>query len=111
MTAAAKVARALVKNGRTMTLQRLSGTGPSTTDVTVYGVAQGYAPEELAGDVLQGDMRVTLSNSEIAAAVWPGPPVRGDRIVIDARTWFVRGCETKYLGTTPLAHVLHVRGG
>lgn len=111
MSAAAKIAKALAKNGRAMTLARLVGTGPSTISVTVYGVAQAFSPEQLQADLLQGDQRVTLSNAEIAAAAWPGPPARGDRIEIDGRSWNVRGCETKYLGAVPLAHVLHVRGG
>jgi hypothetical protein len=111
MSAAEKIARALAVNGRAMVLSRLVGTGPTTTDVTVYGVAQAFTPEQLQADLLQGDQRVTLSNSEILAAAWPGPPTRGDRIEIDGRTWNVRGCETKYLGASPLAHVLHVRGG
>ncbi|MCZ8310947.1 MAG: hypothetical protein O9320_08835 [Magnetospirillum sp.] len=109
--AAAKIARALAVNGRPMVLKRRTGTTTTTTDVTVNGVAQNYAPETLVGDILQGDAKVTISNAEIAAASWPGPPSRGDMIAIDSRTWSVRGVETKYLGSVVLAHVLHVRGG
>lgn len=111
MSAAEKIARALAVNGRPMLLKRRTGTTTATTDVTVNGVAQAYAPENLAGDILQGDCKVTISNAEIASAAWPGPPKRGDQIEIDGRTWVLRGVETKYLGSVVLAHVLHVRGG
>ena len=112
MTAAAKVAAALTKYGRPMTLKRLVGTGPTTTDVTVYGVTQGFKPEEFSGDVIWGDQRVQISDVEIAAAAWPGPPRKGDKIVIDGRAWVLRAnAETKFLGDQALAHVLHVRGG
>lgn len=112
MTAAAKVASALTKYGRAMVLKRLVGTGPTTTDVTVYGVAQGFKPEEFSGDVIRGDQRIQISNAEIAAAAWPGPPRKGDKIVVDGRAWVLRAdAETKFLGDAALAHVLHVRGG
>jgi len=112
MAASEKVAAALAKYGRPMTLSRLIGTGPATTDVTVNGVAQGFRPEELVGDVIRGDQRIQISNAEIAAAAWPGPPRKGDKIVVDGRAWVLRAdAETKYLGTEALAHVLHVRGG
>lgn len=112
MSAADKVAAALRKYGRPMTLSRLIGTGPATTDVVVNGVAQGFQPEEFVGDVIRGDQRIQISNAEIAAAAWPGPPRKGDKIVVGGRAWVLRAnAETKYLGTETLAHVLHVRGG
>jgi hypothetical protein len=106
VTAAAKVAAALAKYGRDMALTRL----PSTV-VTVKGVAQAYAPGEIVGGIAQGDQRVTISDAGIAASAWPGPPRKGDRIVIDGRTWTVQGCESKYLTASILAHVLWCRGG
>jgi hypothetical protein len=112
MSAGAKVAAALAKYGRPMTLSCLASTGRTAASVTVNGVAQGFKPEEFVGDVIRGDQRVQISDAEIAAASWPGPPRKGDKIVIDGRAWILRAdAETKFLGTAALAHVLHVRGG
>lgn len=109
MSADAKVASALARYGRPMTLRRRL-TSTTFNDVTVSGVQQDYRPGELLGGIAQGDSRVTISNAEIAAAAWPGPPKKGDFVAVDGRTLAVQGCETKYLGTTVLAHVLWCRG-
>lgn len=106
MTAAAKIAAALARYGRPMELKRRVGTSTSFTTVTVSGVSQGYQPQELVGGIVQGDRKVTISNAEIAAAGWPGPPGKGD--LCDGAA--VQGCETKHLGAEVLAHVLWVRG-
>jgi len=110
MSAASKIGDALAQYGRAVTLRRRAGTSATFTDVTVHGVAKGYRPQELLGGVTQGDQSVTISNQEILAAGWPGPPVRGDLLVIGGKTTTVQGCETKYLGSDILAHVLWVRG-
>ncbi|MEO0036688.1 MAG: Azospirillum phage Cd [Pseudomonadota bacterium] len=106
MPPAAKIAAALSKYGRPMLLRRRVGTSSIWTEVTVAGVSQGYAPQELVGGVVQGDRKITISNAEILTASWPGPPKKGD--VLDGGA--VQGCETKYLGITVLVHVCQVRG-
>jgi hypothetical protein len=108
--AAAKIALALSRYGRNMTLRRRTGTTSTFTDVTVKGVARGYQPNELLGGLAQGDRTVTISNAEIATASWPGPPKRGDFLTLDGVQTAVQGVETKYLANTVLAHVLWVRG-
>lgn len=111
MSAAAKVAVALAKYGRDMVLRRRVGTTAVFVDITVKGVAQGFRPDQLQAGVMQGDRTVTMSNAEIEATGWPGPPRKGDLLLIDGQQTAVQGCETKYLGGAVLAHVLWVRGG
>lgn len=106
-----KIGSALRKNGRAMKLRRRIGTSATFQEVTVYGVSQGYSPDEILGDISQGDQRVTISNGEIAAAQWPGPPKRGDVLVIDGRAWTVQGSNPRTLGEAVLVHYMHVRGG
>jgi hypothetical protein len=110
MSPAAKVAAALTRYGRAMTLQRRTGTA-TFTSVTVYGVTQNFDPDKIQGAVRQGDIRVVISNAEIAAASWPAPPRSGDFIVIDSKSWAVQGCDAKLLGSDVLAYELWVRGG
>ena len=112
MSAAAKITAALRQYGRAMTLRRRVGTSAAFAEVVVQGVAREYRPHELVGGLQQGDQQVTVSNAEIAAqSAYAGPPRKGDQILIDGRAWTLQGCETKYLGTTVLAHVLWCRGG
>lgn len=110
MSAGSKVAQALQKYGRSMTLRRRVGTTSTYTDVGVRGVAKGYRPAELLGGLQQGDRYVTISNKEIAASGWPGPPRKGDFVVIDGLSTAVQGVESKNLSAEVLAHVMWVRG-
>jgi len=110
MGASTKVAAALKRYGRAMKLRRRIGTTSSYVDVDVKGVASGFKPDELVGLVQQGDRSVIISNAEIAATGWPGPPRKGDFVVIDGVTAAVQGAEAKYLGSEVLAHVVWVRG-
>jgi hypothetical protein len=114
MSAAAKIATALKKHGRSMTLRRRIGTTTTYNDVSVKGTTKGYKPAELLGGLQQGDRYVTISHEEIAGKPWPGPqvesPKKGDFLIIDGTTTAVLGVETKYLKTDILAHVLSVRG-
>ena len=109
--AATKVAAALARYGRAMTLRRRVGTTDTFTDVTVYGVTRSFSPAELVADIKQGDMEITISNSEITAAAWPGPPAKGDFIVVDGRSWTLQGAFPRNLSSTVLAFVLWARGG
>ena len=107
---AAKIATALRKYGRTMKLRRRIGTTTSYNDVDVKGTDRGYKPDEIAGLLQQGDRRITISNAEIATTGWPGPPRKGDVLVVDGVSTAVQGSEAKYAATTVIAHVLWVRG-
>ena len=111
---AQKIAVALRRYGRIMKLRRRVGTTSAFSDVEVRGISRGYKPDELVGQLQQGDRHVTISHAEIVAKPWPGPaaepPKKGDFVVIDGTSTAVQGVETKYLGTIILAHVLWVRG-
>lgn len=110
----AKVASALGRLGRPMTLTRQTGTGASITTIaplSFNGLLREFTADDRRAGLQQGEAVVTMSNSEIAAAAWPGPPKVADKVVADGRTWIVRGCETKYVGTLAVAHMLTVKGG
>lgn len=91
-----------------MTLRRLAT--PTDIDVTVYGRTKGYTPEEIGGGIIAGDVEVTFTNAEIAAAGWPGPPKRNDKMVIDGRLRNIEFVDPKFLGTSVLAFFCQVRG-
>lgn len=101
----AETAAALNEYGSSMTLRRL----PST-DVTVMGKARGYAVSEIAGGVKQGDREVIISNAEILAATWPGPPREGDQMIIGGRTFRVLGADPVTIGGVDVRYSIQIRG-
>lgn len=107
---AARILDMIERRGRFMSLRRRIGTTSTYTEVAVRGLDRGYTAEELVGSIAQGDRRVIISNAEISAANWPGPPRRGDIIVIDGVTTTVQAPDTRHLLSETLGHVLQVRG-
>jgi hypothetical protein len=102
--------RQLLRTGQQVTLRRMAGS--TATDVACTAVVRGYAPQELApgSGLQQGDRMVIITTDEIAAASWPGPPRKGDRVVIASATTTVQAVETRYLGAAIDRYVLAVRG-
>lgn len=85
--------------GETMTLRRVSG--PSIfVSVQVKGVTsqRPVLRDETPGAVKQFLGQVIISNREIAAAQWPGPPRRGDQIISGGRTSTIQSCDTRKIG-------------
>lgn len=102
----------LARRGQPMILRRLDITQSPTVnvDVTVQGWVRAYAAHELIGGIVQGDRQVTISNAEIAAAGWPGPPRAHDLVNIAGRFLNVQAVNTMYIGTDIAKHALTVRG-
>jgi hypothetical protein len=92
------------KTGRPVTLKR-SG----VADLPVTAKVRGYQPQEVIGEVQQGDRLVIFGTAEITAAVWPAPPKKGDQIVID-RTTTVESVEARYVGSVAALYFARVRG-
>lgn len=112
MSIAQSVADMIARRGRPLTLRRIVTGGPNV-DVAVTGVVRQYQAQELLGPILQGDREVRISNVEIAAASWPGPPRAGgnaDRIVIDGKAAVVQNVDPRYDGTDLAMYVIQVRG-
>jgi hypothetical protein len=94
--------------GRTITLRRL-GDSPYA-EVFPKAIVRRYRPDEFVGMIVQGDQEVRISNTAIAAGAWPGPPARGDQVVIGGKTATVQSCDARYVGEEPVLHVMQVRG-
>lgn len=108
MSLARVTQRQLQRNGRPFTLRRLPLPG---TDVTVRGYRAEFDSQPLPGGLPQGQSTIIISNAEIAAAAWPGPPRKGDRLIDATRTVLVESVETIWLGAAIDRHVLTVSGG
>lgn len=99
---------------RPMQLKRLSGGGgtPVTAvGLPVNGFFSMYRPDEISGDIKQGDAEVALTNDELAASNWTSPPRARDQIMIDGRTWQIVDAYPVYEGSDVIGHTLWVRGG
>lgn len=96
----------ITKRGRMMTLRR-----GQLSAIQVRAMKWNFKPEQLTGGVLQGDCQVEIMNDEMAIAGFPGPPRRGDSMIIDGRTWTVQGNEAQYEASTLFGHSIWVRGG
>lgn len=66
-----------------------------------------------AGGIAQGDRIVVISNREISERRWPGPPRRGDIVIIEGEgnTTIVQACDTSTLENVPMRHDMTIRGG
>lgn len=104
----ADVARMIDRYGETVTLRR---PGTPNVDVAVKARVEQLRPDELVGEIAQFDRRVVISNAEIAAAAWPGPPKRGDRVIFaDGAQATVQLPGTKKIGEEIAGHWMIVKG-
>jgi hypothetical protein len=102
--------RMLRQYGSAVTLRRLTTGAP--VDVVCMARVDQFQPQEMVGGITQGDRKVILSNDEIAAKSWPGPPRKGDQLITPGgRTTTVQAAATIYVKSAPVRHDLQVRGG
>jgi len=97
--------------GESATLRRLTGTQQIPMSVELRAVIGGAAEQQMAGSAMQMDRQVIISNHEIAAKRWPGPPRRGDRLIAGRRSYTVEDVDTIVVDDVTVQHELRVRGG
>ena len=102
---AAAVDRALARAGEIVVLRR---TG--LADLPVRAFVRGYKASELIGGIVQGDRTVIIGNTEIAAAAWPGPPVKPDYVMIAGKSSVVQSCDVRRVAGVIVCHIIQVRG-
>lgn len=106
-----KTANTLEENGQSAVLRRFIGQQRGRQDVAVKVSLTKYAPAELSNNIAQGDQKAILSNREITAKRWPGPPRRGDLLILkDGTTLTVEACDTQQLGEIAYRYDLQLRG-
>lgn len=97
--------RLTARFGRPLTLRR----GAASAGCT--GVLTRFAPDELVGTLRQGDARVELLASDLAAAGFPVPPRNPDELRTAANSWTVLFANPVYEGADLIGWSLAVRGG
>lgn len=102
----AQYAAVLTKRGETMVLRRLGG-----ASVTLKGKRHDAAGDPLVGNVGQIVVKVIISNAEIAAAGWPGPPRQGDKLTMGGIEYtLLANADTRSDSGKVYAHFLQVKG-
>ena len=98
-------------------LRRMSG-GGLVLDVQCQARINQWTPQaqyqiEQSGGIAQGDRTCIISNEEIERKGWPGPPRRGDMVIIldEGVSTTVLGCDVSDLFGTRVRHDLTLRGG
>lgn len=105
-----RVADMIDQIGAAVTLRRPTGPSGITFDVPLMAVIRGYAPNELVGGIQQGDRRAIVSNRFILERQWPGPPRRGDQLIVDGRTTTIQAVDSTEVGDLIVKHELQIRG-
>lgn len=107
-----RAADILAVHGETCTLRRLTSGSPVEVAVKAKWFTGGpETAEDLVGVRGQTSFRVMLSNAEIAAAAWPGPPKKGDFLVrgVNSKLYRVMGdADTRMDGDDIAAHFIVV---
>ncbi len=75
------------------------------------GFLRDFTSAPVVGGNPQGWSELRISNDEIAAAGWPGPPRKSDRVIADGGTRMVESCETRRKGEAVAIHVIRLSGG
>jgi hypothetical protein len=108
---AARVAAMLAEHGTAMKLKR-----PEVADLDVMAKrsmaarAGGDSTFSNSADTTPGTIRI--SNAEIVAANWPGPPVAGDIIAMadDSKEWSIEKVDTRDDSGVVIMHILYCEG-
>ncbi len=107
-----RVADIIVDKGELVTLRRLATGGVIAFSVDVWAVVRFFAANELVGGISQGDRMALISNREIAAHQWPGPPRERDQLIIRGKTATLQAnAETIVVDGFTVSHRMQVRGG
>lgn len=105
------IADDIQREGSPATLRRTTGTGTVHFDVDVYAFSNNSAPVPLVGETSQANKEVRITNRDILARQWPGPPRDADTIFLAGRPYRIADVETLTIGGEVVEHVLQVRGG
>lgn len=114
----------LAEAGEDITLQRYNG-AVFVDSVECRAAVRGYEPHQLVGGIIQTDVKVIMSPTEIISSGWPGPeipagssdrdrrvPNKGDRIIRQGREFTIMNSNGGFYVDNELVRIeLQARGG
>jgi hypothetical protein len=105
--------RQILRNGKIGVLQRPNAdtvSDPISVSLKVFKLPYVRRPTgQEEGNPNDGQAE-TLAD-EMTSAGWPVPPLAGDQLVFDNRTWIVIRSDAVYEGETVIGYSMWIRGG
>ncbi|MCK1577804.1 hypothetical protein [Bradyrhizobium sp. 174] len=82
--AADRAREAINRVGQIISVRRMTKTTPqtATSRADIKAAVRNYTPEEMVNGVTAGMRLITVSKLDLAAAGFPNPPIKGDRIYL-----------------------------
>jgi len=106
--------RRLIEVGETVTVRRYSGIGALRTsdDFEARARVAGYEPNELVGDIRQGDLRVVILVEDLVSEGFELPLTQNDKVVVRGKELAVLGPDdsTRRIAGEAIALDVRVRG-
>lgn len=98
----------------TVLLRRYYGTGQNRQkfDAPCLARVMGYAPEQLAGTVQQGDTRLIVMADDLVASGFPLPLTDSDTVIVKGKPLDIKGVDdrTRRVAGKIIAYELQARG-
>lgn len=105
----------MMADGEPVILRRYDGTGSNRShrDAIARAQVMDYQPQELIGDVRQGDMKLIVLYQDLLDQQFPVPITIKDRVIVRGRELAIIASDdnTRRIGLDFFAYELQARGG
>lgn len=105
--------RQITKHGETVVLRRVVDTGPNI-EKTVRAKVAGYEPDELGGNIQQGDRKIIVLEEDVAAQGFPVPFKENsvDKVVVRGKTTTIQAVDDNTIRVAGqlIGYVIRSRG-
>lgn len=106
--------RRLIVSGEEIKLRRYTGTGTSRpfADYLLRAKVAGYTPQELVGNIQQGDRNIIALAEDVFAAQFPVPITPNDKVIVRGKELAILSVDdsTRRIGGELIAYQIQARG-
>ena len=104
----------LIQSGEEIKLRRYTGTGTSRpfADYVLRAKVAGYTPEELVGNIQQGDRNIIALAEDVFNAQFPVPITPNDKVIVRGRELDIKAVDdsTRRIGGELIAYQIQACG-
>ena len=106
--------RRLIASGEEIKLRRYTGTGASRpfADYSLRAKVAGYSPEEIVGNIQQGDRNIIALAEDVFNAQFPVPVTPNDKVIVRGKELAIMSIDdsTRRIGGELIAYQIQARG-
>lgn len=104
--------RRMLGEFETVKIRRYTGTSQAYTDYSCLAKPVAYQPQEIIGNIVQGDQKIFAFADDIATSGIAMPITNNDRAVIGNKETSIKAIDgnTIRLGGVTIAYILQVKG-